>query len=153
MISSSRKKCRLNTLTGPTTAVVEEENVLDAREPAKMSHLSPGAVDVQKALLEATRTECCVYTKYFRNLHETHELQDVEELSGSVDQLLCNLRIISAASMPFKRVIVMCSTQTTLTRHAILQNISCCMEDISISFTQQYNCLLVTAFSRSHGRD
>lgn len=48
------------------------------------------AVAAQEALLQAIRTECCVYKKDFRNLHETHKPQGSKDLAESVDLLLCD---------------------------------------------------------------
>lgn len=48
------------------------------------------AVAALGALLEPMRTVCCVYTKTFRDQHETDEVQGAEHLDESVHLLLCN---------------------------------------------------------------
>lgn len=52
-------------------------------------YLPPKVIVVQKALLQAMRTTCCLSAEHSRNQHLTHELQDGGELGERADLLLC----------------------------------------------------------------
>lgn len=87
-IAELRKKRCLNAVTNLVTAVVKEENDLDAMEAAELSHLVSEAVAAQETFLRAMWMVRGVYTKTFCNLRETHELQDGGKLGESMKLVL-----------------------------------------------------------------
>lgn len=89
-IARSPKKRHLNTAIAPAIAVVKEKAVLDVTHTVESSYLSPEAVHAQEVLLQVMKTGFYVYTKVFRNLHETHEIQSGGYLCESVDLFLCD---------------------------------------------------------------
>lgn len=90
-LARSRKKRRLIIATDSAKAVVKMKDVLDVTKTANSSHLSPKAVTVHEKLLLEMSTVCCVHTKAFRDLHDTHEHWGEEDLYKSENLLLCNL--------------------------------------------------------------
>lgn len=89
-IAKSGKNRRLSTAAETVTAVVMEEDVLDAMEAAEAVHVSPKAMTGQKAFLRAMRTVCYVSTEDFGNLVEMYKRQGGKDVSYRVDQLLHN---------------------------------------------------------------
>lgn len=64
---------------------------LQSRRIYNPSYWPPStAVAAEEVLLQAVRTVCCVYKKYFRNSYETHKLQGGGDLGESIDLLLFN---------------------------------------------------------------
>lgn len=61
----------------------------DVTNTAESSHLSTKAAAAQKALLQAMQSVCCVNTKYFRNINDTHELQGDKDLGESFNLIKC----------------------------------------------------------------
>lgn len=55
----------MNTVTEAATLLLKDDNILDTMVAAESSHLSPEAVVVQKALVQAMKAVCCVYKEAF----------------------------------------------------------------------------------------
>lgn len=87
-IARSPKKRHLNAATTPATTIDKEDHMLSVSKAAGSSHLSLRAAAAQEASLQAMKTVCCVYTKDFRNLHETHDLYGGEDPGKSLGPLL-----------------------------------------------------------------
>lgn len=58
-IARSPAKGRLNTVTDPSTAIILEEDLLDATEAEDLSPLPPEAMAVRGAFLQAMQAVCC----------------------------------------------------------------------------------------------
>lgn len=65
-ISRSPKKHRFNTVTEPPIAVMEEQDLLDVTEAAKLSHLLADSEAAQTVLRQAVKMVRCVYTKVLK---------------------------------------------------------------------------------------
>lgn len=78
----------MNTTTEVVTAVVKDNDVLDATDVAELMHLSLKAGSALEAVLQTMKTACCIYNKNHRMIHETHEAQGSGDLTVSIDLLL-----------------------------------------------------------------
>lgn len=88
-IAGSIKKPFLNIASKAATSIVKDENELDASEAAKLLYQPPETVASQKSLSLAMKTVYCIYNKKFWILHVVYEFQTCENLTESVNLLVC----------------------------------------------------------------